>query len=90
MLPLCRVSYVGTHGKHQETVSRGHLSFFLPVSHFAYGKDFAVCPTKKPHGKKVICRRLVAVGFLLCATHGKAFAMCKPDFAGTRQIPCVP
>jgi len=36
---------------------------------------------KKAHCKEGLCRRLVAVGLLLCATHGKAFAVCKPGFA---------
>ena len=28
-----------------------------------------------------LCRCMVAVGLLPCATHGKAFAVCKPGFA---------
>jgi len=39
------------------------------------------CAQQKTHGKEGLCHRLVAVGLLPCATHGKAFAVCKPGFA---------
>ena len=45
---------------------------------FAF-ETFSICKTQLRLFNCII--RLVAVGLLPCATHGKAFAVCKPGFA---------
>ena len=55
--------------------------FFLPSVAFCTRQSLCRVPDKKTHGKEALCRCLVALGFLLCATHDKAFAVCKPGFA---------
>ena len=74
------VKALGTRQSACATVSCHHR-LFLAECRVMHTAKALPCARQKTHGKEGLCRRLVAVGLLPCATHGKAFAVCKPGFA---------
>jgi len=64
------------HGKVALSPSAAVIAFFLPSVELCTRQRLCRVPDKKPTAKKAF-----ADAWLPCATHGKAFVVCKPGFA---------
>jgi len=86
------VKTLGTRQSACATISCRHRLFFAECRVMHTAKALP-CARQKTHGKEGLCRRLVAVGLLSCATHGKSLPYANRALLcvyGTRQIACVP